>query len=200
MPNPPAAHVDSGFVSWSPYAVFADNDTRRDYTFAEVVSGLGGNDVGVIQPPFSVLPFPPDVPFLGIFSDRAEVWGQPTVTEKHVIETIPYQFAVPMLTGWNMRYLCNDQHVRHVGVWINDWSYQPPSGGNGGTLQYTVSSILDDNDSSRTHVVYDRVTVLGLRAVAGGKNITGAMASRASNHQCLREILSKIVPELSIQL
>jgi hypothetical protein len=60
--------------------------------------------------------------------------------------------------------------VPSEGVWIEDWSYQPPSGG---TLRYTVSSILDDNDSSRAHVVYDRVTVLGLRAATGGKNVTG---------------------------
>jgi hypothetical protein len=174
VPNPPATHVDSGFVSWSPYAIFEDNDNRRDYTFAEVVSGLGGNDVGVVQPPFSTLPTAADAPFLGIFSSCGEVGGQPTVTEQHVIENIPYQFAIPMLTGWNMRYLCSDQHVRHVGVWIDDWSYQPPSGASGGTLRYTLSSILDDNDSTRTHVVSDRVTVLGLRgAMGGGKNGTG---------------------------
>jgi hypothetical protein len=100
LPNPPASHVDSGLVSWSPYAIFEDNDSRRDYTFAEVVSGLGGNDVGVVQPPFSTLPTAA-APFLGIFSSCVELGGQPTVTEQHTIENIPYQFEVPMLTGWN---------------------------------------------------------------------------------------------------
>ena len=169
LPNPPTSHVDSGFVSWSPYAIFEDNDTRRDYTFAELVSGLGGNDVGLIQPPFSILPTAADA---GIFSGCGEVGGQPTVTEHHVIENIPYQFAIPMLTGWDVQYLCSDEHVKDVGVWIDDWSYQPPSGASGGTLQYTLSSILADNDSTRTHIVSDRVTVLGLRA-ATGQNVTG---------------------------
>jgi len=78
-----------------------------------------------------------------------------------------------MLTGWDVQYLCSDEHVKDVGVWIDDWSYQPPSGASGGTLQYTLSSTLADNDSTRAHFVSDRVTVLGLRAATGGRNVTG---------------------------
>lgn len=47
-----ASRVNSGFVSWETYAIFKDNDRERSYGFGEMVSGLGGNDVGVIQPPF----------------------------------------------------------------------------------------------------------------------------------------------------
>jgi len=172
LPNPPASHVDSGFVSWSPYTIFEDNDTRRDYTFAEMVSGLGGNDVGLIQPPFSILPTAANAPLLGFITTCGETPGDPTVTEHHVIENIPYQFAIPMLTGWDVQYICSDEHVKDVGVSIDDWSYLPPSGGTGGTLQYTLSSTLADNLSSRGHSVSDRVTVLGLRAATGG-NVTG---------------------------
>jgi hypothetical protein len=172
LPNPPSTHVGSGFVSWSPYAIFEDNDTRRDYTFAEIVSGLGGSDVGLLQPPFSILPNAADTGFLGLFSSCGEVGAQPTTTEEHTIENIPYQFAVPMLTGWNMQYVCSDQHVKDVGIWIDDWSYQPPSGGNGGVLHYKLSSILADDDSTRAHAVDHRITVLGLRGVTGG-NVKG---------------------------
>jgi hypothetical protein len=173
LPNPPASHVDSGFVSWSPYAIFEDNDTRRDYTFVELVSGLGGNDVGVIQPPFSILPDSADAPFLGIFSNCGEVGGQPTTTNDFVIENVPYQFAIPMLTGWQLEYLCDDKHVKDVGVWIDEWSYQPPAGGSGGILRYKLSSILADNDSTRAHTSSHKVTVLGLRPVTVGVNVTG---------------------------
>lgn len=173
LPNPPASRVDSGFVSWSPYAIFEDNDTRRDYTFFELVSGLGGNDVGVIQPPFSILPDNADAPFLGIFSNCSELGGQPTTTNDFVIENVPYQFAIPVLTGWQLEYLCDDKHVKDVGVWIDEWSYQPPTGGIGGILRYKLSSILADDNSSRTHSSSHKVTVLGLRPVVVGRNVTG---------------------------
>ena len=52
-----ASHVDSGFVSWETSTILKDNDDRRDQAFGEVVSGLAGTDVGVVQPPFSDLPF-----------------------------------------------------------------------------------------------------------------------------------------------
>ncbi len=51
-----ASRVNSGFVSWETSAIFKDNYGRRDYGFGEMVSGLGGNDVGIIQPPFSTVP------------------------------------------------------------------------------------------------------------------------------------------------
>ncbi|HXU21823.1 MAG TPA: hypothetical protein VN788_14670, partial [Verrucomicrobiae bacterium] len=185
LPNPPSTHVASGFVSWSPYAIFEDNDTRRDYTFAEIVSGLGGSDVGLLQPPFSMLPNAADTGFLGLYSTCGEQGAEPTTTEEHTIENIPYQFAVPMLTGWNMQYVCSDQHVKDVGIWIDDWSYQPPSGGNGGILHYKLSSILADDDSTRAHAVDHRITVLGLRGLTGGnvKGVKPTVPKSAGNHQ-----------------
>jgi hypothetical protein len=174
VPNPPASHVDSGFVSWSPQAILADNDTRRDYTFAELVSGLGGNDVGIIQPPFSILPDNPDVPTLGIFSSCGGQSGSASAsTAKFVIENIPYQFAIPVLAGWNVAYACNDRHVRRAGVWIDDWDYQPPSGGSGGTLSYTVSSVLTDDNATLSNASQN-VAVLGLRPVALGSDVKGS--------------------------
>ena len=49
---PPSARVGSGFVSWNSYAIMKDNSDRRNYGFVELVSGMGGSDVGIIQPPF----------------------------------------------------------------------------------------------------------------------------------------------------
>src|SRR5438034_1134844 len=51
FPNP-GNLVGSGFVSWQTSAIFNDDTTRRDYFFGEIVSGLGGPDVNIIQPPF----------------------------------------------------------------------------------------------------------------------------------------------------
>lgn len=60
VPQPPPAstmnQVDSGFASGDTYAIFKNNDARRDYGFGEMLSGLGGKDVGVNQLPYSILP------------------------------------------------------------------------------------------------------------------------------------------------
>jgi hypothetical protein len=83
-----------------------------------------------------------------------------------VIENVPFAIAVPVLTGWELSYLTDDQHVKDVGVWIEDWSYTPSP--TGGTLRYTLGSILADDDDWPPHVIRHRVTVLGIRALGGG--------------------------------
>src|SRR4029077_764291 len=105
VPNPPASRVGSGFASWNTYTIFKDDDTRRDYTFGELVSGLGGNDVGVVEPPYSILPLD-HCWFCGVV-------GGSTADENFVIEHIPYEFAIPMLTGWDLWYGdSSDHHVK----------------------------------------------------------------------------------------
>jgi len=153
LPNPPASPVDSGFVSWNTYAIFKDNDSRRDYGFGEMVSALGGNDVGVLQPPFSILPKE------GESAEIVNVGG--VKTKEFVIENIPFEFAIPVLTGWELGYVTDDQHVRDVGVWIDDSIYELGVG----RLRYKLSSILADNDKDPEHYYRHKVTVLGIRPV-----------------------------------
>jgi hypothetical protein len=150
-----ASRVDDGFVSWKTYAVLKDNDDSRYYAFGELVSVAGGNDVGVVQPPFAILP------------KEGEGGGSTTggvMTQEFQIEQVPFVFAVPMLTGWELAYVTDDQHVKEVGIWIDDWFYVQ---GLGGTLHYTLSSILRDNDSSPAHYSRHKITVLGIRSLVG---------------------------------
>ena len=154
LPAPPASRVDSGFVSWDTYSIFKDDSGRRGYAFGEMVSALGGNDVGVLQPPFSILP---------IKGEGGGALGGGVQTKEYVIENIPFQYAIPLLTGWELGYLTDDQHVKDVGVWIGDWSYELGVG----KLHYTLSSILADNDKLPGHYDRHKVTVLGIRPVAG---------------------------------
>jgi hypothetical protein len=163
LPNT-ASQVDSGFVSWETFAIFKDNARRRDYAFGEMVSGLGGNDVGIIQPPFSIGPrgtlessFTNDPGCDGSTGPRGIVR-----TEEFVIENIPFEFAVPMLTGWELGYICDDERVKEIGIWIDEWGYDK----NTRTLRYKLSSILTDKDDYPGHVYRHKVTVLGLRPLA----------------------------------
>jgi hypothetical protein len=130
----------------------------RDYWFGEVVSGLGGTDVGVVQPPFSILPVE------GSFI-CGELGGTGVKSEEFDIENIPFEYAIPMLTGWELHYLCGDHHVKEIGVWIDDWSYTKDPGAQAGRLHYKLSSILSD-DGNLDHVFSHKVSVLGLRPLA----------------------------------
>ncbi len=155
LPNT-ASQVDSGFVSWETSAIFKDNDGRREYEFGEMVSGLGGNDVGIIQPPFSILPEEDEFFCASV--------GSSPLTEEFIIEKVPFEFAIPMLTSWELSYgSCgDDKHVEQLGIGISNWIYDRSTR----TLRYKLSSILKDKgdpDFRSRH----KVTILGLRPAAG---------------------------------
>jgi hypothetical protein len=158
---PPTGRVGSGFVSWNTSAIFKDNDTRRDYEFGEFVSGMGGPDVDVIEPPFSILPRKG----LGRFEGACVEVSAGEKNEDVVIDNIPYAYAIPMLTGWELIYGCpRDHHVREIGISIDNLHYDKDPNASSGRLRYTVSSVLRD-DSNHGHGVRHKVTVLGLRPV-----------------------------------
>ena len=155
LATPPTGRVDSGFVSWGTYSIFKDNATRRDYRFGELVSAMGGPDVGIIQPPFAILPLE------GLGGGGHITAGSVGVeTKQVVIDNIPYAYAIPMLTGWDLDYDDNDHHVREVGIWLDDLHYAA------GTLSYKVSSVLHD-DSGNGHFSRHKITILGLRPSGG---------------------------------
>jgi hypothetical protein len=143
--------VDSGFVSWNTYAIFKDDSSRRDYIFGEMVSTLGGSNVRLIQPPFSILPTKGQTSGL--------IPGGGVETKDVTVDAVPFAFAIPMLTGWDLAYISDAQHVKEVGIWLEDWSYTP----GGGTLTYTVSSVLRDKDSVPGHYPRHKITILGLQ-------------------------------------
>jgi hypothetical protein len=157
-----ASRVDGGFVSWDTSVIFKDNAGQRDYIFTGPTSALGGNDIGLVQPPFAILPREGQ-------GGGAQTGG--VRRQDFVIDNIPFGIAIPMLTGWELAYLTDDQHVKDVGVWIEDWTYSPSP--TGGTLRYTLGSILADDDNWPEHLIRHRVTLLGIRAL-GGAGVQGA--------------------------
>lgn len=153
-----SSRADSGFVSWETFAILKDNSTRRSYEFGELVSALGGRDVGIVQPSYSILPIED-----GSSTATCDLSGQPDIlTEEFVVEHIPFECAVPMLTGWELEYGCSDHQVTEMGIWIDEWSYA--LGGQGGTLRYKVSSVLRDKDGKPEHGRTKKVAILGLIA------------------------------------
>lgn len=166
-----ASLADSGFVSWDSYVVFKDNEKRRGYGFGEMTSAIGGADVGVIQPPYSILPKEDTGPTTTCVSS-----GQPDIlTREFTVENIPFECAIPMLTGWDLKYGCDDEQVTEMGIWIDEWSYLP--GPQGGTLRYKVSSVLRDKDSQPEHVRSQKVAILGLGRLIDGQGVKGGASA-----------------------
>jgi len=70
------------------------------------------------------------------------------VVKRHemVVTTPPFTWAVPMLTGWDLREFCEDEHKRRVGAWIDGFSYSRQPGDSFGTLRYSVRTTFGDKD------------------------------------------------------
>ena len=159
---PPTARVGGGFVSWNSHAIMKDDDRHRGYSFGELVSGMGGVEVGVVQPAFSILPVSPN-------STGGTQSSGGVRTEDVTIDNVPYAYAVPMLTGWNLRYQLEDENVKQIGIWLHDIRYERPPAAPTGRLYYKVSSVLRDDDNWPDFYADHKVTILGLRPTAGGR-------------------------------
>ncbi|MEO8446423.1 MAG: CARDB domain-containing protein [bacterium] len=156
--NEDAFFADSDFVSWETQVIFKDN-SQRTYEFGELVSGLGGSDIGIIDPPYTILPNDNDCDG-GV--------GQ-TSPEEFVVKNIPYAYAVPVLTGWELGYNCDDENIKRVGIKIENWSYTRDPLTGLGTLRYKINSDLFDKNADNSNYRSQNVTILGFKPVAGVK-------------------------------
>lgn len=78
------------------------------------------------------------------------------------INELPYDYVIPMLTGWDLTNECEQQRVQRAGIWIHDIRFDPQSQ----RLEYKVSSILRDRDGAPSFNSAHRVTVLGLNRLS----------------------------------
>lgn len=162
LPDPPlpgtASFIDSGFVSWETHGILKDNRAKRDYGFTEFFSALAGDAVGMVQPPFSIRPKEDAGLFEGCITTPSGL-----KTEEYVITNVPFDYAIPVLAGWELGYGCEDHHVREIGIRVHDVEYDKPPAASTGTLRYQLSSILTD-DSSNGHTFRHKVHILGLNS------------------------------------
>ena len=153
-------------------AIFKDEDIAFEpFVFEEWVSAFGGRDVDFIEPSFAPGPLLETggdgcFAIVGYSDDGRPIAAQPIEVTDHVVEGLPFEFAVPVLTGWNLHYpTCNgDQHVREARMVITNVSYQKDPRSPTGTLRYQVVSSLRDKDDRPGHFSDQRITVVGLRA------------------------------------
>jgi hypothetical protein len=151
----PISLANSGFVSLNTYSILKDIAERRDCMFGVMVYALGGNDVGALQPPFSALP-----QGSGFNLCQGELGG--VNTEGFAIENVLSEHALPVLTGWNLNYPCDDENIKEIGICVDEWRHDKHLAAPTGTLRYKLSSILRDKDGGPGHVRRHKVTILGL--------------------------------------
>jgi hypothetical protein len=75
------------------------------------------------------------------------------------VESLPFQFVIPMLAGWELRYPYDDENVSEVGIWVHELSQT----GVPATLQYKLSWVLRDKDNIPASLASHKVNLLGLR-------------------------------------
>ena len=168
VPNPGfggADQVATELYSWETKTIYKDSARWRDHATAEVVSVVSGPAVGMVRPPFTIVPFET----LGSCIST----GEPErVTRK--VEKVPFDVAIPVLTGWDLSYDCTDHNVEAIGTMIESFTYTPGTDRvdtlsglrPAGTLQYTTRSVLRDAPTARYGTRFrNRVSILGFDRV-----------------------------------
>src|SRR5688572_10315709 len=134
-----SSQVGTGYVTWESTGFIKDNETWRPQYLLDLVTGLSGSDVDLVSPPFSVLPREDD----GLGCGSIGGYGH---TANRMVFAVPFEFAIPVLGGWDLAYHCDDEHVADVGAWISKWSWETGALAAGGTLSYTLETRLNDKD------------------------------------------------------
>jgi hypothetical protein len=171
--------VSGNEITWTSQTVLKDDATLHSYNAAELVTILSGESVEMWQPR-QVLHLkgnPPDwVPEpTQLILKPAEPCGftcNGNGNEEHLefysVENVPYDYAIPVLTGWDMQYATEDHHVERIGVYLVEFDYVKDPNAATGTLNYTIfSTMRDDSDNGHYDPKY-KVSVLGFNALGGG--------------------------------
>ncbi len=118
---------------------------------------IAGPGVHVVQPPFTIVPV----------EDRGDCdAGSVADSEIHrKITNVPFAVAIPVLTGWDLSYACNDENVEEIGIWIDDFTYVGPGAAGNGTLEYGLKAVLHDEGRDENAVFRHRIGVLGFERV-----------------------------------
>ena len=164
-----------GEIAWTSRTLFKDNGAANDYYAGELVSTLSYASPEQYRPSEVSLEtsqgFKPrsnavELTPLASVSNCTAV-GDSTREQHYRIDNVPYEYAVPVLAGWELGYLCTDHHVRQIGAAITGFRYERAPNAQAGTLYYTLSLALDD-DSGNINYGRAAVDVVGLKPLSAG--------------------------------
>ncbi|MDR4521169.1 MAG: hypothetical protein R3E36_11355 [Nitrosomonas sp.] len=139
---------------WVTQTLFKDNNTRPHWVKTRAAL-IGGNSVKLSA---DFLALNPRSSKNNSCRNRVEGVVR---TETYRITDLPYDYGIPMLTGWDLNYECDDQRVQRAGTWIHDIRFDARSH----VLEYKVSSILRDRNGAPGFNAVHRVSILGLNRI-----------------------------------
>jgi hypothetical protein len=166
-------------LTWASRTLFKDNDHRREYHGAELVSVLSSRSVQRLHPDTvmrlganggtAVANTVPLTPFDGPDAFTTCVGDEPPAAPplQFRIDNVPFHYAMPVLAGWELSYGCEDHHVKQLGAAITSFRYEREANAATGTLFYTVAASLRD-DSQHNGSAAFQVDVVGLNALSSG--------------------------------
>jgi hypothetical protein len=122
--------------------VYSADSSSRTPRFSAETSVLAGKGVEIFHEPFSIRPRDDCRPFQGCIGSgqTAHALRSSRVT----VDGVDGDFVIPILSGFDVRYEFDDEHVRSAGAFLDDIAFDLGTG----DLSYTVNTIvLDKNDS-----------------------------------------------------
>jgi hypothetical protein len=157
--------IGSNFVSWDTQAVLKDSDDVLDYAFTDYVTALTGEGIDIIQPPFTISP---QLSYYGWGTGSiGEGYREIQTEEPHIIEDVPFTYAIPVLAGWDLKYFDKKDHdILEMGVWIDDFEYIFDSARRSYSLKYKISYLLRDESKTEHQpgfVLDHKVNILGIK-------------------------------------
>jgi hypothetical protein len=164
------SRAHAGFVSWDTHGILRDKEAKQNYRMSGAFAAIAGNEIGFVQPPYSLVPGKE----IGASTGCATNGGGQR-TEGYVIEDVGFEEAIPVLTGWEIGYPCEDQRVKEIGIWLSDFSYERQPGAAVGKLHYQISSILCDKDCRPGHLTTHNVSILGFRPIMPGRPVATSL-------------------------
>eukprot|EP00977_Amphora_coffeiformis_P003423 scaffold638_cov168-Amphora_coffeaeformis.AAC.5 len=156
-------------IYWSRETIYKDNRVRNYQVFEWITAIVGTQGPsGSTKPQAIQMLHPP----MTIVESKYESDANACIStsnswkvREYKISNVPLDIAIPVLTGWELGYECGDQHVGHIGTWIDNIAYDRPVGSPTGTLSYRVVQVLRDQDGNPGYYPFKaRVSILGFAA------------------------------------
>jgi hypothetical protein len=165
-------------LTWTSQTILVDDGGAHDHEQAEIVTIMSGQSVYMWQPRSVVHLIGPkwvEEPTEMILQPAEPVGfgcvgnGQEEHLEFYAVERVPYDYAIPVLTGWDMPYACEDRHVERIGVYLVEFEYVKDPNAPTGTLHYTIFSTMRDDSDNGHYLPRYKVSVLGFNVLGGDK-------------------------------
>lgn len=164
-------------ITWTSQMILKDKSSGHAYNAAELVTILSGKSVEMWQPrsvlhwtgtdwvdePTQLILKPAQPCGIGCVGN-----GNEEHLEVYSVEKVPYDYAIPVLTGWDMQYATTDHEIERIGIYLVEFDYVKDPNADTGTLNYTIfSTMRDDSDNGHYDPKY-KVSILGFNTLGGG--------------------------------